>query len=1005
MPARRRVRKAMRISMLRIGWLLSLLAALPGLAQTPEWIWRGPTERRIAADEVCYVVKAFNLATQVLKAELTTTADNEVVAYVNGFWVTAGSEWSQPTRVDVAAHLHPGENVLAFRAQNHGGPAAFLARLELKLANGERMVIVSDPTWQVNGVEQPGWDKPGFNPAGWSAAISLGEHGVSPWGDVLTAASGNPADRLTLLPGFKAELVRFARKDEGSWICLAIDPKGRLIISPQGPEPLLRLTLTPEGQVAKIEPLSAPVHSAMGLCCAFDSLYVNGQGPVGQGLYRLRDTTGDEQFDQVKLLTRFHGGGEHGPHGVVAGPDQRLYIVNGNFVKIVEGVSPNSPHRNYADDQVLPRMEDGNGFGAGQKPPGGHILRTDPEGKHWELFAAGQRNDYDIAFNADGELFGFDSDMEWDWGTAWYRPIRINHLVSGGDYGYREGTAKWPNWYPDSLPTTLDIGVGSPTGMKFGTGAKFPAKYQRTLYAMDWAYGRILAVHLTPHGCTYRGQFENFVVGKGNPVTDLEIGQDGAMYFITGGRGLQSSLYRVTYVGDESTAPVDGHDRTGAEARALRQRLETFHGQSDPKAIEFAWPHLNSEDRWLRYAARIAIEHQPVEQWQARALGETRTNAALTALLALARCGGEEMQDDLLLALEKFPLTQLSESQLLAKLRVIEVSFARQGLPSTEIAAMLRDKLETLYPASREPLNRELCQLLVALQSPTVIANSLAVLGAAPTLEDQTAYILHLRHQKTGWTLDERRAYFNWFKRDRRQDHHAEATLKWFTDAGRGYALGASFPKFMRNIRREASAGLPDNERVALAPLLAEPPPPVSSELLARHHFVKEWKLEDLLPDLAKVSHDRNFQRGREAFEVVQCYSCHRFGDEGGSVGPDITGVANRFNRHDLLENMLNPNKVISDQYQNTIIITKDEDDVEGRLLEETDEKVVIQTNPLTSTTVEVAKSDIQSRRISNVSPMPEGLLSVLDREEILDLLAYLESGGNERSLLFSQKR
>src|ERR1041385_5669257 len=145
-------------------------------------------------------------------------------------------------------------------------------------------------------------------------------------------------------------------------------------------------------------------------------------------------------------------------------------------------------------------MEDGNGFGAGRKPPGGFVVRMDQDGKNAELFASGQRNTYDFAFNPDGELFGFDSDMEWDWGTPWYRPIRICHLVSGGDYGFREGTGKWPAYYPDSLPPVVDVGIGSPTGVKFGTHAKFPAKYQRALYAMDWSYGRIFVVHLTPKG-------------------------------------------------------------------------------------------------------------------------------------------------------------------------------------------------------------------------------------------------------------------------------------------------------------------------------------------------------------------------------------------------------------------------------------------------------------------------------------------------------------------------
>lgn len=91
-----------------------------------------------------------------------------------------------------------------------------------------------------------------------------------------------------------------------------------------------------------------------------------------------------------------------------------LYAVCGNFTVVPKDLAPSSPHRNYGDDLALKRMEDGNGFGAGAKPPGGYVVRMDLDGNA-DGFVGGQRNTYDIGFNADGELFGFDSDMEWDW--------------------------------------------------------------------------------------------------------------------------------------------------------------------------------------------------------------------------------------------------------------------------------------------------------------------------------------------------------------------------------------------------------------------------------------------------------------------------------------------------------------------------------------------------------------------------------------------------------------
>ncbi|NBQ43265.1 MAG: heme-binding protein, partial [Mycobacteriaceae bacterium] len=116
----------------------------------------------------------------------------------------------------------------------------------------------------------------------------------------------------------------------------------------------------------------------------------------------------------------------------------------------------------------------------------------------------------------------------------------MNHCVSGGEYGWRSGTGKWPDYYADSLGACPNIGVGCPTGVATAKGAKFPAKYQRALYIMDWTYGRLIAVHLKPEGASYTATWENFVApaglmkpGEPKPalnLTDMTIGNDGAMY-------------------------------------------------------------------------------------------------------------------------------------------------------------------------------------------------------------------------------------------------------------------------------------------------------------------------------------------------------------------------------------------------------------------------------------------------------------------------------------------
>jgi putative heme-binding domain-containing protein len=841
----------------------------------------------------------------------------------------------------------------------------------------------------------------------------------------IAAAKGEvtKAEALQTLPGFKIELVRVADPaTEGSWISIAKDPQGRLLIGGEKKEPITRHTLQ-DGKVVKTEILKIPLSEVMGMLFAFDSLYIDGRGAAPDGhdafaLWRCTSSKNDGDYDKIEMLREWKGGGgDHGAHAILLNPDgKHLNIVCGNFVDQPADILPNSPHRNYADDLVLPRAEDGNGFGAGRKPPGGFVVRMDPDGKNCALMASGERNTYCVAFNQDGELFGFDSDMEWDWGAPWYRPVRVYHITNGADHGFREGASKWPEYYMDSLPATLNIGIGCPTGVLFGTGAKFPAKYQRAFFIEDWTYGRLIAVHLTPEGASYKGTWENFIAPKSlhdnsgkTPLnmTGLVFGDDGAMYFTVGGRHIQGALYRVSYDGSEPTTPAKLTDESGHEARALRHQLEAFHGQENAKAVDMAWPQLASEDRFIRYAARIAIESQPIAEWKARALAETNPTAAMTALLAVARLAGTDSQDELFKALARFPMSQFkTEAQQLEKLRLIEVAISRQGKPAKEVAAPIVAELNALYPAKSVALNRELCQILLALDVPDTIARTLKLLAAAPTQEEQISYVVALRTIKDGWTPELRRQYFQWWPKKRTATQHPETTLQWFTDAGREYADGSSFNNFLLNTRRTAISNVPVQELAALQPVLdawIEPVPKLKAPKKQRT-FVKNWTMADLVGDLDKVGSGRHFAQGQDAVYGSLCLMCHRMGDQGGSVGPDLTAVASRYSRQVILESILEPSKVISDQYANTDLTLKDGTVVTGRPIAETDDKIVLRPSMLAPDTREVNKADIKSREFSKVSPMPLGLVNALSKEEILDLLAYFEAAGQADGAPFKKK-
>ncbi|MGE0757110.1 MAG: sorbosone dehydrogenase family protein, partial [Pirellulaceae bacterium] len=466
-------------------------------------------------------------------------------------------------------------------------------------------------------------------------------------GPAVRENKATPIDRIKVPAGFQVELVySVPGSDQGSWVNLCVDPRGRIIASDQYGG-LYRFTPPAPGQTltaAQVEKLPLDIRAVNGMAFAFGALYLgvnDYENKIPSGLYRAVDSDGDQELDKVELLRAMEARGDHGVHAVIPTPDgEALYLVCGNGTRLTEFHSASPVPAIWGEDHILPRMPDGRGFMRDVLGPGGIIYRVSPDGKDFSAVACGFRNIFDASLNHLGDLFTYDADMEYDFNTSWYRPTRICQVVSGAEYGWRNGAGKRPEFYADNLPPVLNIGPGSPTGTTFGYGARFPAKYQRALFVLDWSWGKIYAVHLQPAGATYAAEKEEFVTGAPFPVTDAVIHPtDGAMYVAIGGRRVQSGLYRITYAGSEMTETV-ALDKTIPPLHQLRRRLEAFHGRSDRQALTEAWTHLGHEDRFIRWAARTAIEHQPWSDWAEPALAEKEPARLVEALLALGRAAG-----------------------------------------------------------------------------------------------------------------------------------------------------------------------------------------------------------------------------------------------------------------------------------------------------------------------------------------------------------------------------
>ena len=777
-------------------------------------------------------------------AKLTFACDNRCDVFINGTKVGSNDNFNIPTGKDVKAFLKRGNNVIAVVASNSEaeGPAGFVARLNLEL-DTQSPSIVSNNSWVGSLKEIAGWKTDLMAPEGFIAVTEAAVLGGSPWTGVTEEAfdaaipvkelKATDTESLVVAKGFKVDLLYDVPKEsQGSWVNMCALPDGNLIVSDQygALYKVIPPGLEADLQSTVVEKLDVELGMAHGLLWAFDSLFVmvNGGNRYKTGLYRIRDTNGDGQLDDVQLLRELTGGGEHGPHAILPHPDgKNLVIVCGNLTKLTEINTSRVPL--VWDEDLLHERTYGRGFMRGVPAPGGWIAKVGPDGRNWELIATGFRNQFDAAFNREGELFAYDADMEWDVNTPWYRPTRICHVVSGAEFGWRNGSGKWPVYFPDSVPPVVNVGPGSPTGVCFGYGTNFPSKYQNAMFICDWSYGKLYAVHMTPDGSTYTGELEEFVAGTPLPLTDVVVSPtDGALYFTIGGRRTKSGLYRVTYQG-EAEVQTDGVKEKGLEDRKIRRRLESLHRPIGVEAVKPALAELGSTDRFIRYASRIALEHQTPELWQNEVLTHQDDQVALNGMLGLTRVGDPELRNRILNRLYEIEFGMLTEVQQILWLRVYGLVFMRMGEATAEDAQEIRTRLEPEFPSVNAAINSEILKLLVYAESEQVTSPAVQLLQAAPTQEEQIDYAKTLRHQKLGWQGDDRKVYFEWFLQ------------------AANYRGGASFTMFLQNIKKDAIANLPDIEKEVLKELLDKTLEQTNPLNYSNREIVKQWQLEELV--------------------------------------------------------------------------------------------------------------------------------------------------------------
>jgi putative heme-binding domain-containing protein len=398
------------------------------------------------------------------------------------------------------------------------------------------------------------------------------------------------------------------------------------------------------------------------------------------------------------------------------------------------------------------------------------------------------------------------------------------------------------------------------------------------------------------------------------------------------------------------------------------------------------------------------LEHQPLAEWQEKALSESDVTAQLEALLALARRTGVcpthrtdaaqqpdgKARDAILAALLKQDFVQFTNDQRLAYVRLIQIVLHRFGNPDEATLAAMIAKLDSGYPADNFELNWLLTETLAYSQAPNTAAKGMALIAAAESQEPEMEYARSLRFLKTGWTKELR-----------------TQQLEWFLKAA-NYKGGASFDKFIEFIRNDSLSTFTEAEKTELAALIEKKPERKSAIENVGAMFAGRtptmWTMEELSAAAQTGMKGRDFDNGRKMFGAAACFACHRYGNAGGMTGPDLTGAGGRYSPHDLLDQIINPSKEINEQFAPIVVTKNDGNVLTGVVVNLSGDGVTLNTDLSDpNQRVNVDRKEVKSIELSKVSPMPPMLLNMLKKEEVLDLLAYVLSAGDRNHAMFAK--
>ena len=307
-------------------------------------------------------------------------------------------------------------------------------------------------------------------------------------------------------------------------------------------------------------------------------------------------------------------------------------------------------------------------------------------------------------------------------------------------------------------------------------------------------------------------------------------------------------------------------------------------------------------------------------------------------------------------------------------------------------------KLTEYFPTGENSENIELCKLLTYLQADKALVAGAAMMEASVNqarkidesilkgndgygadiikmLNNQPdAYALNLAlilmNAKSGWNLQTVTQYFTWLNK---------------AESKNG---GRSYKGFIKNIRKEALINAGD-EYVNMINELPQYKEPEEKMPIAKGPG-RVWTMEEATKTIADLS-AASRSNGKLMYRAIMCYNCHTYDGTGGNSGPDLSNLATRFDKKDVLKAIFEPSEVISEQYVFTELALNNGTTITGKIMNEENGKTHVALSAFDlDSQITVDTQDIVKQSHSKVSPMPASLINALSPDELKDLMKYL---------------